>query len=442
MKNYKVVIGIPTINRADLLKGCLKDIAEVLPDIHGLIIVDNGLQKFKVPEALKDKTHVHSAKKNLGVAASWNYIMKKGFGEGADDFNADYVYIINDDVVLGHSLESIYAAINENPDAYNILGSGSFSNFLVAKKAYYEIGRFDETFYPAYFEDNDWDRRCSLSNTPSAVTKHLVLKTFRNSCSIAKNRKLNNNFQKNRKYFMKKWGGPPKKVKFKVPFDGREPDIWSGPPPIPPPPPVLINVLIRTSRRPHAFKRCVASIRRQRHKNVRLVVGSDHAPDVDSYIKPLLNENDVVVSYEKKIPNTGEGNFPYNLYINELFKHTKEGLIITLDDDDEFVGKGGLEHIANAYKENGKDKIYVWKTKFPNLILPRAHWGKKFECGDIPSCGTAFHTDHKEVATWDGKHAADYRSVEKLDRHLKQQRVWIDGLFAKLQTGPRKGKPE
>ena len=41
----KIFMGIPTVNRADLLKDSLIDIEKNMPDLYKLIIVDNGNQK-------------------------------------------------------------------------------------------------------------------------------------------------------------------------------------------------------------------------------------------------------------------------------------------------------------------------------------------------------------------------------------------------------------
>lgn len=168
-------------------------------------------------------------------------------------------------------------------------------------------------------------------------------------------------------------------------------------------------------------------------------MGSDEPNDL-TYIKPLLTVFDTIISYEKEVPNTGNGNFPYNLYINKMYEGVEEGMIITLDDDDEFCGPKGLEIIASHIQDT--DAIYVWKTKFPHIILPQLYWESHLACGDIPNCGTAFHSKYKEIGLWDGNHAADFRAIEKLTNHLNGKIIWIDGIFTKLQTGPQRGKPE
>ena len=81
-------IGIPTLNRADLLIPSIEKYIEDFPgvDIH---IIDNGNQnlKFDYPNV-----HIYEEKNNLGVAASWNKLCKIIF------INKSWSLIINDDV--------------------------------------------------------------------------------------------------------------------------------------------------------------------------------------------------------------------------------------------------------------------------------------------------------------------------------------------------------
>jgi len=66
----KIAIGIPTINRADLLKENLADLSVNFSDVDNIYIVDNGNQNIQIPENLKTKTIVETPGRNLGVAAS------------------------------------------------------------------------------------------------------------------------------------------------------------------------------------------------------------------------------------------------------------------------------------------------------------------------------------------------------------------------------------
>ena len=82
---------------------------------------------------------------------------------------------------------------------------------------------FDENYFPAYFEDNDFHYRLKLAITKKygnlkmhAGTKKMNPALFRNSMTIKKDPKVNSGFTANQKYFTKKWGGPPGHEKFKT----------------------------------------------------------------------------------------------------------------------------------------------------------------------------------------------------------------------------------
>ena len=73
----KLVIGIPTINRGDLLTPALLKYETSYPGID-IIIIDNGTQRI---ESNNSKIRVFEQTANLGVAASWNLICRKAFNE-------------------------------------------------------------------------------------------------------------------------------------------------------------------------------------------------------------------------------------------------------------------------------------------------------------------------------------------------------------------------
>ena len=74
MGKLKFAIGIPTINRNDLLQEALNKYAETYPDTD-IFIIDNGNQRVCSPHP---KTEIYVATANYGVAKSWNYLAHDG----------------------------------------------------------------------------------------------------------------------------------------------------------------------------------------------------------------------------------------------------------------------------------------------------------------------------------------------------------------------------
>ena len=213
-KNLKIAVGIPTINRADLLDGALKDLAKNMSDMDLLLLVDNGSQNITVPTEFK-KVAFFQSEKNLGVSKSWNHMMKTAFKLS----DIDYLLILNDDIVLGKTKKDILELIGSNPDVSLFVGPQNWCAFLMHKSILNTVGFFDEKFFPAYYEDNDYHYRVKLANV-----KHLMNcpaldpVIYLNSQSIEKDSSLRRGSHKNHMYFKKKWGGDPGEEKFTTPF--------------------------------------------------------------------------------------------------------------------------------------------------------------------------------------------------------------------------------
>lgn len=203
----KLVIGIPTINRADLLVQSLRDLRENCPKAP-IFVVDNGQQnlvgKHLYPERISLEW-LYEPGQNLGVAGSWNTIGQKAFGEGAD-----FVLMLNDDVVLGKPYETIEALcrseLERDGGPRMLVSSKGWCSFLWPASIWMEIGPFDTDFYPCYFEDNDYAERLVQAGKPHVFAHELDPALLRTSMTIQKDPSLNANFARNERLFAEKWG--------------------------------------------------------------------------------------------------------------------------------------------------------------------------------------------------------------------------------------------
>lgn len=205
----KLIIGIPTINRADLLNEALANYFEDFKDTE-IVICDNGKQDIITRER---NFVLYRPEQNLGVSGSWNMIM-----DYADKVNATHVLILNDDIYLGKSQEEIGTIIRLwNPEF--ICTELNWCSFILSVDTYKKVGKFDENFFPAYFEDNDYFRRMQLLGISIIMNPMLNPVIYRNSMTIQKTPELNNGFEKNRQYYISKWGGQPTQETFSTPFN-------------------------------------------------------------------------------------------------------------------------------------------------------------------------------------------------------------------------------
>lgn len=177
-----------------------------------IFVIDNG---GKIEHS---KATVFIQQHNLGVSASWNWFLKN---------ISDPILIVNDDIEFSsNDIESFYNSWNDNKEEFlycnNIPLLNMFSCFLLPKYVVSKVGYFDETFYPAYFEDNDMSYRMKLAgiNTKSIVTNisHIGSATIK-SYDNDNIRRHHNQFTANKNYYISKWGGLPHEEVYLTPFN-------------------------------------------------------------------------------------------------------------------------------------------------------------------------------------------------------------------------------
>jgi GT2 family glycosyltransferase len=194
----KFAFGIPTYNRWDLLEPNLQKYIKDFPDID-IHIIDNGNQN--IPQS--DKYFLHNFERNLGVASSWNYLCSIIFEK------YDYAVILNDDIYLGYGEDVINKAIDNDFTGF-IQSYCSWSVFVIFKELYKYIGKFDETFYPAYFEDSDYLYRLKLLGLIQTVDSTLNPSVFLISQTYEKDPDfVNASRMINSVRYQNKWGGLP-----------------------------------------------------------------------------------------------------------------------------------------------------------------------------------------------------------------------------------------
>lgn len=181
-------------------------------------------------------------RENIGVAAGWN----EGVDRALND-HCTHILIANDDIVLAkNTIDHLVYRMNEdetigllsatdyrnwnNPDEVRAMTNGEhsidfidaphFSCFMITARSFLKIGRFDENFTPAYFEDNDYCHRTLLSGmkilrSQNAPFYHYGSQTQNAGAPVCSPHQ----FANNRNYYMGKWGGLPGNEAWKAPFN-------------------------------------------------------------------------------------------------------------------------------------------------------------------------------------------------------------------------------
>jgi GT2 family glycosyltransferase len=202
-------LGIPTINRKDLLDEALPVYKETFKNRH-IFVIDNGNQGFESQTTQQLAFWCNGT--NLGVAASWNKIIERQRLLGYS-----HVLILNDDVVLTKKAREIEDFIQLNPaDLYT--GHGWYS-FVIPIETFVKVGPFDEMYYPAYYEDTDYQYRLQVAGLKTINADILLPDVLRKSKSGEKDPTLYDKVFECRRYYETKWGGPPSHEKYTTPFN-------------------------------------------------------------------------------------------------------------------------------------------------------------------------------------------------------------------------------
>jgi len=151
---------VPVLNRYDLLQRMLSSIDY---PVNHLLVIDNGASmvlediEVDVPDCVEFTTYLPMPA-NLGVAASWNLGIK------SFPYDNRWFFASNDVVFKPGALERLCEARTDE-----ITLSKMFPHwhaFSVGYEAVRRLGLFDEAFFPAYFEDNDYNTRANRFGVP------------------------------------------------------------------------------------------------------------------------------------------------------------------------------------------------------------------------------------------------------------------------------------
>lgn len=191
------VLGVPVLNRPDLLERLLSSLHYEIGD---LVVIDNGDVVKSLPHIDGvHRSHLLKMPTNLGVPASWNLIIK------ATPF-APWWMIVNSDAYFPRgSLNRLQVAARR--DALVLSAAAPpWACFMLGDQVVSKVGLFDEGIFPAYFEDDDYMRRCTYWGVPIVQTGVPVEHT--NSSTIHSDQRYmarnTETFQSNRDYYMAK----------------------------------------------------------------------------------------------------------------------------------------------------------------------------------------------------------------------------------------------
>lgn len=205
------VLGVPVLNRPDLLEVMLRSIDV---EVERLVVIDNSGtgELANVALDVRPDAIVLDPPRNLGVAASWNLIIKM-------TADAPHWLLANADVRFGPGdLSRLSAAtIGEDAVVAMLVEYGAFGLNRATLDA---VGWFDENLHPIYCEDTDYRYRCVLAGVPERTvsphsTTHVGSVSYRGNDNDARNART---YPANVAYYTRKWGGFRGAERYSTPF--------------------------------------------------------------------------------------------------------------------------------------------------------------------------------------------------------------------------------
>lgn len=210
-----ITLCIPTIRRFDTLRTCINSALTGSVPVDKVMVIDNSAGQLRAHEFHNQPVYIHTPPFNFGCAKTWNMFMRE---------NDDQVIIANDDVeFLPNTVEHFRDHFKDGAQFMGANGSNAFSLFCLRKSTWETVGPFDEQFWPAYYEDNDYMRRMKISGIPLTFFVghwyHHVGSATIASYTSAEKSEHQRQFAANGQRYKDKWGGPPNAERYTAPYN-------------------------------------------------------------------------------------------------------------------------------------------------------------------------------------------------------------------------------
>jgi hypothetical protein len=205
------VLAIPFL--AGDLRPCLDSI-----DIPVRLIVIDNSPTDETWDVVPDDCHVIDMPGNIGYPASVNLVIKSLPDE-------PYWLFANHDVVFAPGDLSRLVGATESGE-WGWVGVNDWRVFGLTSETVERVGLFDENFHPAYCEDADYERRCTLAGVRWGAipgdTTHVGSAVIKGYPEYERGNRRS--YPANVAYFREKWGTDVRMPGgYETPFDSGAP---------------------------------------------------------------------------------------------------------------------------------------------------------------------------------------------------------------------------
>ncbi|MCI0561671.1 MAG: glycosyltransferase [Nitrososphaera sp.] len=231
----ELYVGVVIHGCPELVTPCLDSLFNSELDFTTrFLLLDNGspnpnevAQVFQtVNEKYSHLAETHVSQENKGCAGGWNFCIQRALS----DPECKWVILAGHDIVvhkrtlsnlvhrflrggvdLTSGVDALYDQPMPEPVEQEVPGA-NFSLIMLPRKLIEDVGLFDDNFWPAYYEDNDYHFRCILGGHGRGIWTWLAPFRHSRSSTIRTYPQLMQHAAKNASYFMSKWGGMPGEV--------------------------------------------------------------------------------------------------------------------------------------------------------------------------------------------------------------------------------------
>lgn len=192
-----------------------------------------------------------------------------------------------------------------------------------------------------------------------------------------------------------------------------------------------LNVVTRVGTRPQAFQRCRFTVRKQTYPEVLHICGTEDDNAEGAGWAAFAGKH---ISY-RRLTEEDDGNYFYNRYLNRFTGHVKDGYVMYLDDDDQFMRETAAAEIVEAMEAAGAG-LGIWKVRFPQQCVPKISFGYVPTLADVSGIGFCWRTDLSKYVWWQQCFASDFYCIHGIFRECERQGVpvlWIDKVLTGVQ---------
>lgn len=218
----RLPVIVATLRPQEIFDRCMQSLRDQGPAQAEIYLVQQSLAVNAQCYGRSHGATVLSGGRNLGLSGAWNLALRTVFTKGYE-----VAMLLNDDMVLTDVrtltvLRDIYVCC---PRQLRYLHDRGFSAIVISRAVWEEVGEFDEGFWPAFFEDNDYHWRCKLAGIPwdevLVDTEHVGSGTLKADPAFATAH--TNAFAINADRYRQKWGSGPHHETFQQAWNGGDP---------------------------------------------------------------------------------------------------------------------------------------------------------------------------------------------------------------------------